>query len=116
MSAQTERAIVSVRATIAAQFQQVAREHGRTLAPLTDKLKLFPGLDSLGFTTIVARLADLLRSDRFNSGVAVSFPATFGDFVRMYETSVGAGSAGLAIGGSAGIGQIEYAHAWDTPP
>ncbi len=93
MAAQSER-VLSVRSIIASQFQHVAHEHGRTLAPLTDELKLFEsGLDSLGFATIVARLADLLGSDPFNSGVSVSFPVTFGDFVRMYECS-DSGSSG----------------------
>ena len=37
---------MSVRSTITAQFQQVAREQDRTLAPLADDLKLVQsGLD-----------------------------------------------------------------------
>ena len=100
--------MVSVRSTITLQFQQVAREHGRTLAPLTDDLKLFDsGLDSLSLATIVARLADLLSSDPFNSGVAVSFPGTFGDFVRIYEIFDGSVSGGLAVSGRADTAEIE---------
>ena len=98
---------MSVRSTITSQFQLVAREHGRTLAPLTDELKLLDsGLDSLGLATIVARLADLLNSDPFNSGLDVS-PVTFGDFVRMYEICDAGGSDDLAVGGRVDTALIE---------
>jgi hypothetical protein len=107
MSAQPERTTGSVRSTIIAQFHQVALEHGRTLAPLTDELKLFDsGLDSLGLATIVARLADLLNSDPFNSGLDVS-PVNFGDFVRMYEICDASGSDDLAVGGRLDTALIE---------
>jgi hypothetical protein len=78
---------MSVREIIASQLQDVAIEHGRTLAPLTDELKLLEsGLDSLSLAIIVMRLADRLGIDPFGSGAAVKLPITFGDFVRMYET------------------------------
>jgi len=55
---------MSVKSTITAQFQQVAREQDRTLAPLSDELKLVQsGLDSLSFAIIVARLEDSLGVD-----------------------------------------------------
>jgi acyl carrier protein len=77
---------MSVRSTIASQFQQVASEQERTLAPLSEELKLLDsGLDSLSFAIIVARLEDSLGVDPFNSSAAVDFPVTFGDFVRLYE-------------------------------
>jgi acyl carrier protein len=77
---------MSVRTTITAQFQQVAKEQDRTLAPLSDDLKLVQsGLDSLSFAIIVARLEDSLGIDPFNADDAVEFPVTFGDFVRLYE-------------------------------
>ncbi len=86
--------------TVASQFQQVARKHGRTLAPLTDELKLFEsGLDSLGFATVAARLAGMLGSDPFNSGISASFPVTIGDFVRMCECFDGSGTSGWVAGG-----------------
>ena len=48
---------MSVRATIVSQFEVVAGEQQRRLAPLTDDLKLLQsGLDSLSFAIIVARL------------------------------------------------------------
>jgi acyl carrier protein len=77
---------MSVRSTITTQFQQVAKEQGRTLAPLSDELKLMQsGLDSLSFALIVARLEDALGADPFSATDAVEFPVTFGDFVRLYE-------------------------------
>lgn len=77
---------MSVRSTIASQFQQVAKEQDRTLAPLTDDLKLVQsGLDSLSFAIIVARLEDSLGVDPFNASESVVFPTTFGDFVKLYE-------------------------------
>jgi Phosphopantetheine attachment site len=80
---------MSVRSTIASQFQQVAQEQDRTLAPLSDDMQLVQsGLDSLSFAIIVARLEDSLGIDPFNASGALEFPVTFGDFVRLYENSV----------------------------
>ena len=63
---------------------QVAREQQRTLAPLSDNLKLLQsGLDSLSFALIVTRLEDALGYDPFET--AEKFPVTFGDFVALYE-------------------------------
>jgi acyl carrier protein len=77
---------MSVRSTITSEFQQVAIEQERTLAPLSDDLKLVQsGLDSLSFAIIVARLEDELGIDPFSAADAVEFPVTFGDFVRLYE-------------------------------
>ncbi|HTV52123.1 MAG TPA: hypothetical protein VME21_13125 [Steroidobacteraceae bacterium] len=73
-----------MRQTIAATFEQVAREQQRKLAPLRDGLKLLDsGLDSLSFALIVARLEDSLGYDPFLA--AETFPVTFGDFVHLYE-------------------------------
>jgi hypothetical protein len=77
---------MTVRATIASQFEQVAREQQRTLSPLSDDMRLVhSGLDSLSFAIIVARLEDSRGIDPFNAAEAVEFPVTFGDFVRLYE-------------------------------
>jgi hypothetical protein len=82
----TEPRKVSVRMTIASQFEQVAREQQRTLSPLSDDMRLVhSGLDSLSFAIIVARLEDSLGVDPFNAEETVEFPVTFGDFVRLYE-------------------------------
>jgi len=76
---------MSVRATITSLFEQVAREQQRKLSALSDDLRLLEsGLDSLSFALIVARLEDKLGSDPFDT--AESFPVTFGDFVRLYES------------------------------
>ncbi|HEX3847923.1 MAG TPA: acyl carrier protein [Steroidobacteraceae bacterium] len=77
---------MSLRSTIAAQFEQVAVEQKRKLARLTDDLKLLEsGLDSLSFALIVARLEDELGYDPFDSDEDTRFPVTFGDFVTLYE-------------------------------
>jgi acyl carrier protein len=77
---------MSVRTVISSVFEQVAREQGRTLAPLSDNLKLLEsGLDSLSFAIIVARLEDSLGFDPFSAAEEVEFPVTFGDFSRLYE-------------------------------
>jgi acyl carrier protein len=77
---------MNVRSTITSMFETVAREQQRQLAVLSDDLKLLEsGLDSLSFALIVARLEDTLGYDPFES--AESFPVTFGDFVRLYESS-----------------------------
>jgi acyl carrier protein len=86
MVAHVEPATTSVRSAIESQIREVALEHGRTLAPLTDTLKLLEsGLDSLSLATVVIRLADSLGIDPFKSDRAIEFPVTFGDFVRVYE-------------------------------
>jgi acyl carrier protein len=78
---------MSIRSTITSLFQDVAREQGRNLEPLSDDLNLLEsGLDSLSFALIVARLEDALGFDPFDSDEAQSFPVTFGDFVNLYES------------------------------
>jgi len=79
---------MSVRSTIVSHFKPAAGERQRRLAPLADDLKLLQsGLDSLSFAIIVARLEDKFGFDPFNADEAVEFPVTFGDFVRLYESS-----------------------------
>jgi hypothetical protein len=86
MAAHPEPETPSIGSLITREVQRVAVEHGRTLAPLTDELKLLEsGLDSLSLATVVIRLADCLGIDPFDSGSAIEFPVTFGDFVRAYE-------------------------------
>jgi acyl carrier protein len=77
---------MSVRLTIFEQMRQVAREHGKNLAPLKDDLMLADcGLDSLGFAVLVARLEDALGIDPFTAAEDAVFPVTLGDFVKVYE-------------------------------
>jgi acyl carrier protein len=78
---------MSVRSTVTAEFEEVARQQSRKLARLSDELKLLDsGLDSLSFALIVMRLEEALGFDPFDAADEVSFPVTFGDFVRLYET------------------------------
>ncbi|MDP9082169.1 MAG: acyl carrier protein [Pseudomonadota bacterium] len=80
---------MSTRDQIIAVFKQVAADQKRTLAPLSDDLKLTEcGLDSLSFAVIVATLEDSLGVDPFNSAEWVDFPVTLGDFIRMYDHAV----------------------------
>jgi acyl carrier protein len=77
---------MSIKLTIMEQMQQVAREHGKILAPLKEDLVLADcGLDSLGFAVLVARLEDRLGVDPFSSAEEAVFPVTLGDFVKVYE-------------------------------
>ena len=77
---------MSVKLTIIGQMEQIAREHGKILAPLKDDLALAEcGLDSLGFAVLVARLEDALGIDPFTAAEDAFFPVTLGDFVRVYE-------------------------------
>jgi acyl carrier protein len=80
---------MSVRLTIFEQMEEVAREHGKILAPLKDDLVLADsGLDSLGFAVLVARLEDTLGVDPFTASDEAVFPLTLGDFVKVYENGV----------------------------
>jgi len=77
---------MSVKLTIIRQIEAVAREHGKSLAPLRDDLALSDsGLDSLAIAVLIARLEDKLGIDPFTASEDASFPVTFGDFVEVYE-------------------------------
>jgi acyl carrier protein len=82
--------VPSVRAAILVQFEQVAKEQNKTLAPLSDDLVLLDsGLDSLCFAIIVARLEDSLGVDPFSAADDIEFPVTVGDFIKFYEDATG---------------------------
>jgi acyl carrier protein len=77
---------MSVKLTIIEQMEQIAREHGKILAPLKEELVLADcGLDSLGFAVLVARLEDTLGVDPFTAAEDAFFPVTLGEFVKVYE-------------------------------
>ena len=79
---------MQIKLTIVDQMTKVAREHGKTLAPLRDDLVLLDsGLDSLGFAVLVARLEDTLGIDPFTAAEDAMFPLTLGDFVKVYESA-----------------------------
>jgi acyl carrier protein len=78
--------ISKVREEITNQFEIVAREQDKRLAPLTDDLSLLDsGLDSLCFAILVTRLDESLGLDPFTESADSVFPVTFGDFIHFYE-------------------------------
>ena len=77
---------MSVRLSIIAAIQQIAREQQVTLPPLEDNLSLHEtGFDSLAFAILVARLEDDLGIDPFTISENATFPLTVGDFIGAYE-------------------------------
>jgi acyl carrier protein len=81
---------MSVKSTILAEFEQVAREQNKRLTALSDDTMLLEsGLDSLCFAIIVARLEDALGVDPFQADETEKFPVTFGDLVKFYENAAG---------------------------
>lgn len=80
---------MSIKSSVIAQFEQIAKEQDKQLKPLTDDLPLVEsGLDSLCFAIIVARLEDELGVDPFSAAEDFTFPVTIADFVRFYERAV----------------------------
>ena len=81
---------MSVRSAVLSQFEQVAKEQNKALAPLSDDLVLLEsGLDSLCLAIIVARLEDSLGIDPFSAADDVEFPVTVEDFIKSYEDAAG---------------------------
>jgi acyl carrier protein len=79
---------MSIKLTVISEIEQIAQQHQKRLAPLTDDAILMnTGLDSLCFAVLVARLEDRLGVDPFSTSDDISFPVTLGDFVRVYENA-----------------------------
>ena len=79
---------MTVQTVIFEQFEQVAREQEKAIAPLSDDLVLLDsGLDSLCFAIVVAKLEDQLGVDPFTASEDVYFPVTLGEFVKFYEAA-----------------------------
>jgi acyl carrier protein len=79
---------MSIKLTVISEIEQIAAQHQRKLAPLTeDAVLVNSGLDSLCFAVLVARLEDRLGVDPFATSDDISFPVTLGDFVRVYENA-----------------------------
>jgi hypothetical protein len=75
-----------MRDRIISVFKEVAANQGRTLAPLSDDVKLAEcGLDSLSFAIVVATLEDEFGIDPFGAGEWVDFPVNLEDFIQLYE-------------------------------
>jgi len=80
---------MSIRSEILHQFEQVSREQGMRLVPLSDELLLLDsGLDSLCFAILVSRLETALGVDPFSENTDAPFPVTLGEFIRFYENAV----------------------------
>jgi acyl carrier protein len=79
---------VDFKSEIIAEFSQVAEEHDKRLAPLTDNLaRLDSGLDSLCFAIGIARLENSLGVDPFIADEDARFPVTFGKYIQFYENA-----------------------------
>jgi hypothetical protein len=77
---------MSVRETIVTVFNDVAKDQSKRLPALNDDTPLLDlDLDSLCLAIIVARLEGSLGTDPFSAADEVGLPATFGEFVAMYE-------------------------------
>jgi acyl carrier protein len=77
---------VDIRSAILALIQEVARDHQKKLAPLTDDLPLLEsGLDSHCIAVIVICLEDLLGFDPFDTEAGGKFPVTLGNFITYYK-------------------------------
>ena len=80
---------MDLRSKIKQTFHEVLESSGLALSvpELTDDTVLLQsGLDSLGFAILVARLEEDLGYDPFILRDDPSYPVTFGDFVRIYES------------------------------
>lgn len=79
---------MSIRSEVLGQFQKVAEEQDKQLAPLVDSLTLLDsGLDSLCLAIVVARLEDVLGLDPFSAGEDTGIPVTVGEFIEFYENA-----------------------------
>ena len=78
---------MSIRSEVLAKIAEVAKEHNKTLVPISDDLPLLEsGLDSLCMAVVVVRLEEALGIDPF-ADFDGSFPVTVGDLVRFYENA-----------------------------
>jgi acyl carrier protein len=81
---------MSIKLMLISEIKQIADQHQRKLAPLTEESVLInTGLDSLCFAVLIARLEDRLGVDPFSTSDAIDFPVTLGDLVRVYENAAG---------------------------
>jgi acyl carrier protein len=79
---------MSIRSLVLTKISTVARQQHKTISEMKDETRLLDsGLDSLCIAIIVAELEDELGLDPLSSGAETEFPATVGDFVRLYENA-----------------------------
>jgi acyl carrier protein len=94
---------MSIKSEVVAQFVQVAEQHEKQLAALSDDLPLTDsGLDSLCLAVVVARLEDTFEIDPFTAAETAGFPVTFGDFVKFYEDALTVPYSGNSASDSTG--------------
>jgi hypothetical protein len=80
--------ITSMQQIMIAEMERIAAQYEKSLAPLSvDTVLANSGLDSLCFAVLVLRLEEQLGVDPFSSSESVGFPATLGEFVRVYENA-----------------------------
>jgi acyl carrier protein len=78
----------SIEAIVISEMQKIAADHQKKLMPLNGETALSNcGLDSLCFAVLVARLEDQFGVDPFSTSEDGTFPATLGEFVRLYENA-----------------------------
>ncbi|MBV8807264.1 MAG: acyl carrier protein [Acidobacteriaceae bacterium] len=79
---------MSIKGTVISQVEEVRRNSGKPLRPLTNDLVLLEsGLDSLGLAVLVTRLEDILGYDPFTDSDITVPPVTLGDFIHLYEVA-----------------------------
>ena len=79
---------MTIRSTIMELVVEVAEQHSKKLAPLSDNLPLLDsGLDSLCLAVLVAWLDERLGLDPFAADGDAPLPVTLGDFIRLYENA-----------------------------
>ncbi len=77
---------MSWKGTILEEIHVVAAEQNKTLAPLSDDLRLNEfGLDSLCFAILVSRLEDSTGLDPLSTVGSARFPRTLGELIALYE-------------------------------
>jgi hypothetical protein len=77
---------MSVRSTILAEMERIAREHGKHLPPLGDGVVLLETeFDSLCFALLVAGMEDRTGLDPFAEMDMADLPVTVGDLVALYD-------------------------------
>jgi acyl carrier protein len=78
----------SVQQIVIEEMEKIAAQYEKKLAPLSADTTLATcGLDSLCFAVLVLRLEEQLGIDPFSSSESIEFPATLGEFVRVYENA-----------------------------
>ena len=76
---------ITMKDVILSEIRAIAKEHGKSLAPISDALPLLDsGLDSLCVAILVARLEDRFGIDPFASADEAVIPITIGDFIAVY--------------------------------